>query len=274
MTDLVIDDVSLRFGGVHALRNVSATVHPTGVTALIGPNGAGKTSLVNVITSAYQPTSGQVRWKGVDLASYKPHELPMHGIARTFQNLEIFGEMTVLENVMTACQARTGQQFLASLIKLPSVARLEHEFEKGAMAALARVALEGDADRPAGDLPYGHLKQLEIARALALQPELLLMDEPAAGCNPNETEGIAETIRHLSEQGTGILLIEHDMKLVMEVSDRIIVLERGAILADGTPEEIRSNQQVIDAYLGPSLEGLLTTETSHPAPQQSESAQC
>lgn len=272
MTELVINDVCLSFGGVHALRHVSTAIRPEGVTALIGPNGAGKTSLVNVITSSYRPTSGEVRWKDINLASCKPHELPMHGIARTFQNLEIFSEMTVLENVMTACQTRAGQRFLASLLRLPSTSRLEVEFEREAMEALARVDLTKEAGRPAGDLPYGHLKKLEIARALALQPVLLLMDEPAAGCNVSETSEIAETIRQLSGQGTGIMLIEHDMKLVMEVSDRIIVLDRGAILADGTPEEIRSNRKVIDAYLGPSLEGLLSRQPSTAGRSQSEVA--
>tara|TARA_R110002020_G_scaffold184947_2_gene382338 strand:- start:52220 stop:53023 length:804 start_codon:yes stop_codon:yes gene_type:complete len=253
MKGLNLVDVKLNFGGLQVLDGISLELGSEGICSLIGPNGAGKTSLVNIITSAYSPSSGRVWWQGEDLAGTPPHHLARLGIARTFQNLEIFWTMSVFENVMSAAQSAAPPRLLPSMFKLPSVISAERRFRTKAEAALQRVGLASYAHRDASELPYGHLKLLEIARALALQPELLLLDEPAAGCNPNETEAIGAIIRGLADDGIAVLLIEHDMKLVMSISDRVLVLDRGRLIADGSPEQVRRNADVIKAYLGPDL---------------------
>jgi len=255
MSSLKLSDIHLHFGGLQVLKGITIELDAHGICSLIGPNGAGKTSLVNIITAAYTPSSGRVEWQEQDLTHLAPHELIRLGIARTFQNLEIFWTMSVRENVMAAAQSARIPSLVPSLLKLPSVARAEKLFKARADDALERVGLEDYADRPSSELPYGHLKLLEIARALALSPNLLLLDEPAAGCNPNETAKIARIIRELADDGIAVLLIEHDMKLVMSISDRVLVLDRGKLIADGTPDQVRNNQDVINAYLGPDLSG-------------------
>lgn len=249
---LELREISLHFGGVHALSEVSLDVPASGVNALIGPNGAGKTSLVNIVTGAYTPTAGRVIWDGEEISALQQFQLARRGIARTFQNLQIFWTMSVLENVTTACQAVAPPNLLAAMLKPPFLVRAEKRYVDRAMAALEIVGLAQDADRSAGELPYGHLKHLEIARALALDPRLLLLDEPAAGCTAIETRRLGDTIRDIASRGTGVLLIEHDMKLVMAVSDRITVLDSGRVIADGSPEAVRGDARVIEAYLGPS----------------------
>ncbi|MCR4266646.1 ABC transporter ATP-binding protein [Nitratireductor sp. ZSWI3] len=251
MNGLGLSGVELRFGGLRVLRGIDLAIEASGITALIGPNGAGKTSLVNVVTAAYRPSAGKVVWEGRAMNGIPPHHLPRLGIARTFQNLEIFWTMSVIDNVMAAAQGASPPRLIPSLLKAPHIVRAETLSRATALVALERVGLLDQADREAGELSYGHLKRLEIARALALQPRLLLLDEPAAGCNPNETGDLAALIRGLADGGLGVLLIEHDMKMVMSISDRVLVMDRGVIIADGPPGKVRNDPVVVAAYLGP-----------------------
>jgi branched-chain amino acid transport system ATP-binding protein len=247
---LVVEHLSVAFGGVRAIDDVSLTVAPGLVFSIIGPNGAGKTTLFNVISGLYQPEWGRVRLAGEDVTALAPEDLARRGLSRTFQNLQIFFRMSVLENVMVGRHRHETTGMFADLFHLPAVGRQNRITREAAAAALERVGLAAAAERPAGSLSFGDLKRLELSRALASEPKLLLLDEPAAGCNAVETAGIAAIIRRLGRDGITVVLVEHDMRLVMNVSDRIHVLANGRTLAEGAGDEVRTNPAVIAAYLG------------------------
>lgn len=250
MTRLEIEGASIHFGGVKALQNVSLSVNEAEVLALIGPNGAGKTTLFNVISGVYQATTGRIRLDGEDVTGLLPFQLAHRGLTRTFQNLQIFYRMTALENVMVGRNIRERGNLFGYLLGLPSVRQQNAESRDRAMELLKFVGLDSHAERQAGELSYGILKRLEIARALALEPRILLLDEPVAGCNATETAEIDTVIRKVVETGVSVVLVEHDIHLVMNLADKVHVLDRGATLATGTPQEVRSNPAVISAYLG------------------------
>ena len=249
MTILATEHLSIAFGGVHAVDDVSLAVAPGAVFSIIGPNGAGKTTLFNIISGLYLAQQGRVRLAGEDVSSLAPEELARRGLARTFQNLQIFFRMTALENVMVGRHRHERTGIFADLLHLPAVGRQNRMTRDAAMAALERVGLAA-AQQTAGSLSFGGLKRLEMARALASEPKVLLLDEPAAGCNPVETAEIDAIIRRLTRDGITVVLVEHDMRLVMNVSDRVHVLANGRTLAEGTAAEVRANPAVIEAYLG------------------------
>lgn len=255
---LRLDGVSKRFGGLLALSEVDLTVNRGEIVALIGPNGAGKTTLFNCVTSIYKPDEGKALLtdpKGGthSLAEKKTFQATALGMARTFQNIRLFPTMTVLENVMIARHCRTKAGVFGALFRPPHVRREEREIEESSYALLNCLGLGGVFEEEARNLPYGQQRRLEIARALATNPFLLLLDEPAAGMNPHETRELKELILVLRDRfALSILLIEHDMSMVMSLSDRIYVMEYGCNIAEGTPEEVRDNPRVIKAYLGES----------------------
>jgi branched-chain amino acid transport system ATP-binding protein len=247
---LNVENLTLKFGGLTALDDVSFDIKEGEILGLIGPNGAGKTTCFNAITGVYQPTSGRISFLGTSLGRRKRYQITRLGIARTFQNIRLFKTMTALENVLvgTDVHARTG--VLRALIKTPLQRREETESHDRALELLAFMGLRRKADELAANLSYGDQRRLEIARAMATNPKLLCLDEPAAGFNPAEKQKLMDLIRKVRDQGFTVLLIEHDMKLVMGVTDRIVVLEFGRKIAEGTPAEIRDNPAVIAAYLG------------------------
>ena len=250
MTILAAKDIGISFGGVKAIDGVSFAVSPGKILSIIGPNGAGKTTLFNIVSGVYMSNQGQVELDGEDVTGLTPDRLAARGLSRTFQNLQIFQRMTAAENVMVGRHLRERCNLLADLFRLPSVTRQNSETREAALALLDEVGLRGSADVPAGSLSYGACKRLEIARALAAEPRVLLLDEPAAGCNPVETEEIDELIRGVAAKGIAVVLVEHDMKLVMKISDYILVLNRGRPIAEGVPREVRDNPAVLEAYLG------------------------
>jgi branched-chain amino acid transport system ATP-binding protein len=250
MTVLAVADLSKAFGGVKAIEHVSLDVRRGAVHSIIGPNGAGKSSLLNLLSGIYTPDAGSIRLDGRELVGQPTHRFAAAGIGRTFQNLQIFFNMTALENVMTGRHLRERCSLLAALWRTPALVRAENLCREAARGLLRLVGLVEYEDSPADAMPYGALKRLEIARALGAEPKLLLLDEPAAGLNLSEAREIDSLIKRLAADGTTVVLVEHNMRLVMEVSDRVTVLEHGRKLAEGTPEEIGRDERVIAAYLG------------------------
>ena len=238
------------FGGVAAIKEINFRVCQAEIFALIGPNGAGKTTLFNLITGLLAPDEGSVIFDGRPISGLKPHRIAAAGIARTFQNLQLFGGMSVLENIMAGAHLKGRSGFLKCLAHWPGSIAEEQKTRRDALTLLSEVGLEEYQDTPAAALPFGKQRLLEIARALASGPKLLLLDEPAAGLNSAETRELAAFLKRLREQGYAMLLVEHDMETVMEVADRIMVLNFGCSIAQGTPPEIQANRDVISAYLG------------------------
>ena len=248
---LGIEGLSIAFGGLTALSGLDLEVAEREIFALIGPNGAGKSTVFNLITGLYRPTAGKITFRGASLLGLGPHTIARRGIARTFQNTEVFGRLSALDNVLVGGHARLTGGVLGGALALPSVRREEARARIGARALLDRLGLGDVADVEAGSLPRGFQKRLELARALASAPRLLLLDEPAGGLNPTETAELMDVIRTLrDEEGLTILLVEHDMDLVLTISDRVAVLDHGRRIAVGTPREIVVDPAVVEAYLG------------------------
>lgn len=250
MTILAARDIGISFGGIKAIDGVSFSVSPGQILSIIGPNGAGKTTLFNVVSGVYAQDQGRVELSDEDVTGLTPDKLAARGLSRTFQNLQIFQRMTAAENVMVGRHLRERCNLLADMFRLPSVTRQNSETRDAALTLLDDVGLKGSADVAAGSLSYGACKRLEIARALAAEPRVLLLDEPAAGCNAVETEEIDQLIHSIAAKGIAVVLVEHDMKLVMKISDHILVLNRGKPIAEGSPREVRDNPAVLEAYLG------------------------
>jgi branched-chain amino acid transport system ATP-binding protein len=251
---LSVQNVSKRFGGLDALKDVTFAVHQEQIKALIGPNGAGKTTLFNIVSGSYRPSEGRILYDGVDLAGKPRHRICRMGLGRTFQHSLVFDDMSVVENVAVGRYSRTRAGLLSAALTLPRHRREEAETFKTAHEALRRVGLDYLAAEPAENLPMGERHLLEIARALASEPQFLLLDEPAAGLNDDETARLADTVRKIRDEGTTVLLVEHDMTFVMEISDEVVVLDYGKKIAEGPPLMIQNNEEVIKAYLGEDLE--------------------
>ena len=247
---LAVEDLTKTFEGVVAVTDVSFEIAKNSITALIGPNGAGKTTIFNMVNGILKPTAGTIRFKGKSLNGLKPHQRAALGMGRTFQIIRPFAEMTVLENVMVGYHLRMKTGLFASAFRLPVTRRDERNAGEKAMEELDFMGLTARALQPAGSLPMGDQRMMEIARALVFGPDLVLFDEPAAGLNNTETNRLVEILFRIKERGITTLLVEHDMSMVMRVSDRIIVINRGQTLAEGTPDEVRNNDLVIEAYLG------------------------
>ncbi|MFH1091003.1 MAG: ABC transporter ATP-binding protein [Pseudomonadota bacterium] len=251
---LEITHLHMAFGGLMALLDVDFVVPRGVIKAIIGPNGAGKTTLFNIVTGIFPPMSGRVVFKGLEITALKAHQIAALGISRTFQTVELFKNMTVLENVMVGRHTRSRKGIFSAGFRLPSMRREERDIRRHALACLDLVGLGHKAEEEAGGLPLGEQKALEVARAVATEPELLLLDEPAAGLNETETAAAARLFRTLRDRGITIILVEHDMRLVMKVSEEILVLNYGRKIADGPPEEVSADQAVIKAYLGEDIE--------------------
>ncbi|GGL90898.1 ABC transporter ATP-binding protein [Nakamurella endophytica] len=248
---LYADHITIRFGGLVAVNDVSFAIPPRSVVSLIGPNGAGKTTFFNVLTGLYEPTEGAVFLEGRDITVVPPHRRAAMGLARTFQNIRLFNLMTAEENVMVAMHSHLRSGIMSTVLRLPGQRREEREARDAARELLEFVGIGKAEGELARNLSYGDQRRLEVARALALRPKILLLDEPTAGMNPQESELFNQFVyRVRDEKDLSVLLIEHDMSVIMKVSERITVLDRGNLIAEGTPDDIRNNQQVIEAYLG------------------------
>ncbi len=252
MSDIILESLNIRkgFGGVVALDNLTFLIERHSITAIIGPNGAGKTTLLNVISGVYAPDRGSIFLNKKLISGLKPFEITSCGLARTFQNAQIFGNMTVLENVMVGCHTRTRAGIASAALRLPLMRREEPITYQKARQYLDMVGLSDVAHRSAASIPIGSQRLLEIARALATEPAIVMLDEPAAGLNTQETRQLGALIRAIRDMGITVVIVEHDMELVMDISDEIIVLNYGKRIAEGTPVEIQANQEVIDVYLG------------------------
>ena len=250
MSLLEVKDLSIHFGGVKAVQNVSFNIDAGIVYSVIGPNGAGKTTLFNLITGVYKPTTGEIKLDGEAIHGKSPNELARRGVARTFQNLQICMNMSAIENVMVGAHLRLDRNLVKAALRFPSLKQRDRTLRDEAAQLMDFVGLAQYVETRADAMSYGALKRLEIARALAMKPRLIFLDEPAAGLNPKETIEVDHLVRKIADSGITVVLVEHDMKMVMNLSDRILVLDYGKKLAEGSGEEIRKNPDVIAAYLG------------------------
>lgn len=252
---LDVHSIGISFGGLRAVHEFSLRLPAGALYGLIGPNGAGKTTVFNLLTGVYRPDAGSIRLQGRELAGLRPHEIAMAGLARTFQNIRLLGELSVLDNVRLAAQLRTKQSYLGTFLRTPAFHERERSIRQRSIELIELFGLGDSIGDPAGDLSYGSQRRVEMARAIATGPQVLLLDEPAAGLNPQEKKELAQVIRDLRDRfRVSILLIEHDMGLVMDCCERITVLDYGEIIADGTPKEVQSSPEVIAAYLGTPTE--------------------